>query len=479
MKRNKKGFTIVELVIVIAVIAILAAVLIPTFSGLVRRANESADLQAVRNMNTALAASEDTPDHISAVWEILKEAGYDAQNYTPLVSGCSFYWDGEINRVLYCDENDTVLFPAEYKDRTKTAFWEGLKGVTELTADQLTDGAKIALAAGVEVSVDLSQLNQSVNIYLNGSTLKSSALQINSEEAEVTLSGGNLELGKQIELKKGTLILDGVSSNVPIANRGGNLTIDNGEKQTITGNGTLYLGGGTTVINGGAFCQISSGKSIEASGGDLIVNGGSFYATNYCIEVKNNSNVTINDGNFEGQNTSALVQCSAGSVEINGGNFSYAGTGGVPVSCAGGNVTVNGGTFTTQGDCVTASSGDITINGGMFIGANSQSSAFLKSTGGQITVPAGSEASFEMFSATGSSGGILGGNASGDTKLIKIEGGTFKAKNEFAKGSTLSAYQITGGEIFVKIKNTGFADQGTYSSEKDENGYYRFTPNAA
>ena len=34
---NKKGFTIVELVIVIAVIAILAAVLIPTFSGLVKK----------------------------------------------------------------------------------------------------------------------------------------------------------------------------------------------------------------------------------------------------------------------------------------------------------------------------------------------------------------------------------------------------------------------------------------------------------
>ncbi|MBR7116294.1 MAG: prepilin-type N-terminal cleavage/methylation domain-containing protein, partial [Clostridia bacterium] len=37
MKRsNKKGFTIVELVIVIAVIAILASVLIPTIAGLVR-----------------------------------------------------------------------------------------------------------------------------------------------------------------------------------------------------------------------------------------------------------------------------------------------------------------------------------------------------------------------------------------------------------------------------------------------------------
>lgn len=42
---NKKGFTIVELVIVIAVIAILAAVLIPTFSGVINKANESGALQ--------------------------------------------------------------------------------------------------------------------------------------------------------------------------------------------------------------------------------------------------------------------------------------------------------------------------------------------------------------------------------------------------------------------------------------------------
>ena len=47
MKRNnKKGFTIVELVIVIAVIAILAAVLIPTFGGVIESAHKSAALQA-------------------------------------------------------------------------------------------------------------------------------------------------------------------------------------------------------------------------------------------------------------------------------------------------------------------------------------------------------------------------------------------------------------------------------------------------
>lgn len=59
MKKSvKKGFTIVELVIVIAVIAILAAVLIPTFSSLIEKANESSDIQAVREMNIALMNEE-------------------------------------------------------------------------------------------------------------------------------------------------------------------------------------------------------------------------------------------------------------------------------------------------------------------------------------------------------------------------------------------------------------------------------------
>ena len=44
-KMNNKGFTIVELVIVIAVIAILAAVMIPTFSSIVSKAQDSAALQ--------------------------------------------------------------------------------------------------------------------------------------------------------------------------------------------------------------------------------------------------------------------------------------------------------------------------------------------------------------------------------------------------------------------------------------------------
>lgn len=49
--KNKKnnGFTIVELVIVIAVIGILSAILIPTFSNLVKQANDTALQENLRN----------------------------------------------------------------------------------------------------------------------------------------------------------------------------------------------------------------------------------------------------------------------------------------------------------------------------------------------------------------------------------------------------------------------------------------------
>lgn len=57
-KSNKKGFTIVELVIVIAVIAILAAVLIPTFSNVVENAKKSAAMQNARNSYEEWLANE-------------------------------------------------------------------------------------------------------------------------------------------------------------------------------------------------------------------------------------------------------------------------------------------------------------------------------------------------------------------------------------------------------------------------------------
>ena len=65
-KRTQKGFTIVELVIVIAVIAILATTLVPTFGDVLARAQESAAKQAAKNAYTSYIVKH--PEQAGAIF---------------------------------------------------------------------------------------------------------------------------------------------------------------------------------------------------------------------------------------------------------------------------------------------------------------------------------------------------------------------------------------------------------------------------
>ena len=115
MKRqNKKGFTIVELVIVIAVIAILAAVLIPTFSSVIKKAKISADTQVVRNLNTALATDSivnGKPETMSEALEIAAEAGYDVAKINASAAGNAIVWDSVNNVFCYINDGNKQYIP--------------------------------------------------------------------------------------------------------------------------------------------------------------------------------------------------------------------------------------------------------------------------------------------------------------------------------------------------------------------------------
>ena len=77
-KSNKKGFTLVELIVVIAIMAILAAVLVPTVTNKINDAKRSAaesDIQsAAKAISLKLAESEDglTMASIKAIPEVAK-----------------------------------------------------------------------------------------------------------------------------------------------------------------------------------------------------------------------------------------------------------------------------------------------------------------------------------------------------------------------------------------------------------------------
>ena len=64
---KKKGFTLMEMMIVVAIIAILIAIIIPTFSGALTRANIAADEANLRayyaeSMANAILSEDGTPD---------------------------------------------------------------------------------------------------------------------------------------------------------------------------------------------------------------------------------------------------------------------------------------------------------------------------------------------------------------------------------------------------------------------------------
>ena len=115
-RNNKKGFTIVELVIVIAVIAILAAVLIPTFAGIIKKANISKDTQLAKNLNTILISEEaegNKPADFSEVLSVLRENGYVVENLNPTTEGCYFVWESASNQIMLVDKDFQIIYVAE------------------------------------------------------------------------------------------------------------------------------------------------------------------------------------------------------------------------------------------------------------------------------------------------------------------------------------------------------------------------------
>ncbi len=162
-KINKKGFTIVELVIVIAVIAILAAVLIPTFSGVVEKANQSSAMQAAKNAYTEYLVEEtsnvttkhdliiDTGKYYATVTNnqfdsasITKDDAVGTATLTPITNGSASNNTFKINGGHYDKVANGTTIPSE----SNTYF-----NLTPATTANLTDYVYYGTFNGCDVYV--------------------------------------------------------------------------------------------------------------------------------------------------------------------------------------------------------------------------------------------------------------------------------------------------------------------------------------
>lgn len=296
-RTNKKGFTIVELVIVIAVIAILAAVLIPTFSSLVQKANESTDTQLIKNLNTALTSDTKKHSTMSEALAAAEKFGYDVAKINASATGNEILWDSVNDLFCYLNDGEIEYIPESLKGEKPAdyKYWQITDKVIA-TADQkysiywnsdadFTETLKVGFDCGIYATdLTLTYENtdnaQDVVIYTNGGTLTINAPNDNvrhyGNAATVNVTAvadasyhayGTIGT---LNVTKGHVVIE-ESATVSMVTKSGS------ETSSVTNNGTVtvstttiegkepdmkYETAATTLTNAGGYVKLGADQSI-------------------------------------------------------------------------------------------------------------------------------------------------------------------------------------------------------------------------
>ena len=289
---RKKGFTLVELVIVIAVIAILAAVLIPTFSSLVKKANLSADQQEVRQINTLLATefATEKPETLKEVVDMLDENGYNTDALIPLTKGYSFVWNKETNTIsLVLNEN--IDTNAESLEDGKQFINKEISNVTELQK-AILDKSDVKLTANITTNKLNIPSGADITIDLNGFTLTANL-------TTQTDADGSSKSEYAIENNGGTVLIE----NSTLIAASGDKALGEGSKDTndvYYEPQCLFITNGSVVVNNSTFeCKNSGAYAI--AGGDnstIELNNCTVEAFRGGVHAETSSTITINGGKY-------------------------------------------------------------------------------------------------------------------------------------------------------------------------------------
>lgn len=132
MKARRRGFTIVELMIVIVIIGILIAIIVPTVTSAIDSANKASDQSDMKNMNTQLQMYKIMEDvssvdyHAAVLW--LTSNGYSLQSKA---SNQSFWFNSRTETIEYGTIEEMISSSS-------------LTGGTVLASDLNTDPGRIS-----------------------------------------------------------------------------------------------------------------------------------------------------------------------------------------------------------------------------------------------------------------------------------------------------------------------------------------------
>lgn len=126
------GFTLVEIIIVIAILGILAAILIPNFSGFTKKAKATADKAELKTLNTitkAYRADEplmdpftDSEETNGQLMQFLVEEGLLHRPLIPRQANLQFEWDFQ-EMIWTLGEGSSVVTASQVTFNTTTGWW--------------------------------------------------------------------------------------------------------------------------------------------------------------------------------------------------------------------------------------------------------------------------------------------------------------------------------------------------------------------
>ena len=310
MKRNtKKGFTIVELIIVIAVIAVLAAVLIPTFSNLIQKANVAADTTLIKNLNTALAMDTSVSKHVTMTQalEATKENGFDVEKIVARATDNKIVWDSVNDCFAYSEKDKTGLtyIPDSKTDANVEAYqlWTIVKGnnVDDIYSSYIA-GTNVTGTIDATKGVDVGE-NTGINeINYTGSTdPQSVVIRTNGGKLTVEASKDHVEhygLAREIDVKavsETTYVEHGTVAKMTVAAEAKNVVIKTTAVVVQLNNGSKNV----SVEGNGYVGELKGSEKLQTGtvGGDTIQVG--TYDKLQALALASTLNISLNGKTIE------------------------------------------------------------------------------------------------------------------------------------------------------------------------------------
>ena len=342
MKKLKKGFTLVELVIVIAVIAVLAAVLIPTFSGIIQRSKISADTQLATQLNTMAQDVDTLEEFVDAVEADDK---LSVNSLVPQVGGHKFLWvekaashsiiyvDGALNPIgdniaedaLEDAELWTVVTAANQiitNPKLRVNYFLGvdsnqnfvitnlasfdtgdntLKGNLSISDAESNKTANVDgnFAGTVTINAPSATINQNGSVgTLDVTAVASNSLHVNGFVKNLNLTAGKVELANTAYVSKLTV----KATEAKVVNAGVVATLDKAEGVTISttnftnSNGTVLAATDTSMDLTDYQTEDFAISINDLAGLENFrdaVNGGATYDD---VTIDLTADITLNDG---------------------------------------------------------------------------------------------------------------------------------------------------------------------------------------